>query len=128
VRLPLTDLVLAIRDSWGPDTCAPGDIRDWTPGNPARGHSDVTALVVHDHLGGMLVRGEVVDGGELIGHQHWWNLLADDREIDLTREQFSRSESVVGRLVLERAEPTGQLASRYALLRARLDDRLRMSA
>jgi hypothetical protein len=42
----------------------------------------VTALVVQDQLGGELLRASTPTGS------HYWNLLADGTEIDLTREQF----------------------------------------
>ncbi|MFD6514507.1 hypothetical protein [Rhodococcus sp. NPDC060176] len=49
----------ALNASWGPDTCAPEDIGDWSEENPARGQCATTAVVVHDYFGGDLVRGEV---------------------------------------------------------------------
>jgi hypothetical protein len=42
----------------------------------------VTALVVQDLLGGQLVRGEGAQGS------HYWNLLPEIGELDLTRTQF----------------------------------------
>jgi hypothetical protein len=33
-RLPT--LAAALRAAWGPDTCAPEDVSDWSPENPAR--------------------------------------------------------------------------------------------
>jgi hypothetical protein len=44
--------------------------------------------VVHDRLGGELVRGEVHVDGERVDF-HWWNRLPDGSEVDLTREQFA---------------------------------------
>jgi hypothetical protein len=42
----------------------------------------VTALILQDHYGGELRRG-LIDG-----ISHYWNVLDDGREIDLTRRQF----------------------------------------
>jgi hypothetical protein len=85
VTWSLADIERAIRPSWGPDTF-PSDADNpiWIPANPARGQCGVTALVIHDLLGGDLVRGEVHVGGERVDF-HWWNLLPGGVELDLTR-------------------------------------------
>jgi hypothetical protein len=44
-------------------------------------------MVLHDLLGGELLRGEVLVSGKHDDY-HWWNRLASAVEIDLTREQF----------------------------------------
>ena len=49
----LVQLEQAIRQSWSPDTVDPDD--GWSADNPARGHCDVTALVVQDLVGGELM-------------------------------------------------------------------------
>ncbi|HEV7975357.1 YunG family protein [Amycolatopsis sp.] len=58
----LVDLECAIRDARGVDTCDPVDLADWRADNPARGQCGVTALVLHDLLGGDLLLGEVYAG------------------------------------------------------------------
>ncbi len=55
---------------------------DWSPDDPAKGQCAVTALVVQDHLGGVLLR--TVNEDE----SHYWNRLPDGTELDLTRAQF----------------------------------------
>lgn len=56
---------------------------EWSEENPARGQCAVTALVVQDLLGGIIVRSVVGD------EVHYWNeLLPDGTHVDLTREQF----------------------------------------
>jgi hypothetical protein len=45
----------------------------------------VTALIVQDELGGRLLRASTPGGS------HYWNLLEDGTELDLTREQFGGS-------------------------------------
>jgi hypothetical protein len=89
----LEQLEAAVRACWARDTCDPDDLAGWRPDNPARGQSGVTALLVHDLLGGDLMLGTVRVGGQLRGF-HWWNVLPGEREVDLTREQFGPREIV----------------------------------
>ncbi|WP_435804253.1 YunG family protein [Rhodococcus erythropolis] len=116
----------ALNAAWGPDTCAPEDIGDWSEENPARGQCATTAVVVHDYFGGDLVRGEVHVRGERVDF-HWWNRLPDGSEIDLTREQFSVRESVIGGVYVPR--PTGwtRLDYEYSLLSGRVAEHLKRS-
>jgi hypothetical protein len=83
------DLEAAIRAAWALDICDPVDVDDWSEANPSRGQCGSTALTIHDLLGGELLIAEVLrtDGS----HQgvHYWNLLPDGTETDLTREQFT---------------------------------------
>ncbi|MBT2367009.1 alpha/beta hydrolase [Streptomyces sp. ISL-10] len=122
----LTDLEGALRASWAADTCSPDDVARaaWSGDNPAWGHCDITALVVHDVLGGDLAVGEVRLGAEQRGY-HWWNVLPSGVEIDLTREQFRVGEVVTGRRIVPR--PVGRplrRAEEYGLLRGRVEARL----
>ncbi|WP_439655446.1 YunG family protein [Tsukamurella strandjordii] len=123
----LVDLRRALRASWGPDTCAPEDIAQWSPGNPARGQCATTALVVNDHLGGNLVRGEVHVGGQRVDY-HWWNALPSGEQIDLTREQFDTSELVLGGTIIDRPAARGRQHAQYEVLRQRVTRRLGRSA
>ncbi|MEU9608544.1 hypothetical protein [Streptomyces sp. NPDC048057] len=118
----LSDIARALQASWAADTCSPDDAERsaWTPDNPAWGQCDVTALVVHDLLGGALVVGEVTLDGADHGY-HWWNQLPDATEADLTREQFRQGQIVTPGRVVQR--PPGRLPRRheeYELLRARV--------
>ncbi|MGV9289041.1 YunG family protein [Streptomyces sp. NPDC003719] len=97
---------------------------DWDPGNPAWGHCDLTALIVNDVFGGDLVVGEVYLDGTQHGF-HWWNRLPSGVELDLTREQFRRGQTVTAARVVER--PPGPLPRRreeYLLLRDRVIEHL----
>ncbi|MFI8850654.1 hypothetical protein ACIGW3_10785 [Streptomyces sp. NPDC053499] len=121
----------ALRASWGADTCAPDDLEraGWSPANPAWGQCDVTALVVHDLLGGELMCGEVY--AESGGRQgfHWWNRLPDGSEIDLTRDQFRAGQVVMEGVSVPR--PMGhslRRAAEYTLLRTRVWERLGLPA
>ncbi|MGV4926119.1 hypothetical protein K2224_16840 [Streptomyces sp. BHT-5-2] len=110
----------AFRASWAADTCSPDDVADWQPGNPAWGHCDITALVVHDLFGGDLMLGDVHHAGEPAGY-HWWNRLPSGIELDLTSEQFTDGQTVTGARIVKR--PLGPLPRRwneYLLLRDRV--------
>lgn len=72
----------AIRAAWCPDTATPGTI--WNANLPVRGQCAVTALLVHDVIGGEILRADVDGSG------HYWNAVSWAGEIDLTRAQFSR--------------------------------------
>ena len=73
-------LVDAICRAWAADTSS--DMA-WTPDQPSTGQCAVTALVVQDYCGGLLVRAVV--GGQ----SHYWNRLPDGHVVDLTRDQFA---------------------------------------
>jgi hypothetical protein len=116
----------ALHASWAADTCSPDDAARaaWHPGNPAWGHCDLTALVVHDLFGGDLVLGEVQHNGEGAGY-HYWNRLASGLELDLTREQFQAGQIITApRLVHRPPGPLPRRADEYQLLRARIAGRL----
>jgi hypothetical protein len=117
--MDLAAVLTALRASWGPDTCAPEDVVDWTPSNPARGQCATTAVVLHDHFGGCLVRGEVLVDGEQVDF-HWWNSLPDGQHIDATICQFAAHERVVGGTDVERPTGPTRLDEQYALLSARV--------
>ncbi|MFG3244424.1 hypothetical protein [Streptomyces sp. NPDC048157] len=118
------DIERAIRRGWGADTTTPAHRPDWTPDNPARDQCGVTALVVHDLLGGELIRGEVHVDGAWVDY-HWWNRLGLGTEVDLTREQFGPEEIVVGGDVIERPAEIARLREEYELLRDRVVAALR---
>ncbi|MFS0696720.1 hypothetical protein [Streptomyces nitrosporeus] len=121
----LLDLDKALRAGWAADTCSPSDLSGvaWRADNPAWGHCDITALIVHDIFGGDLVVGEVHLDGDQHGF-HWWNRLPSGVELDLTREQFQRGETVTEARVIKR--PPGPLRrwEEYLLLRKRVIEHL----
>lgn len=63
-------LLDAIRASWSPDTTD-----DWHPSDPAAHQCGVTALVVQDYLGGIIVR------NKFAGRTTWFNRLPNGAEI-----------------------------------------------
>ncbi|MEU8242375.1 hypothetical protein AB0C07_29345 [Actinoplanes missouriensis] len=108
-----------VRASWDADTCDPHDL-PWRPDNPERGQCGVTALVLHDLLGGDLVMGEVFEDGRKVGH-HWWNRLPDGREVDLTAAQFHPTETVTAGRVRHRPPgPPRRCRAQYELLSSRV--------
>ncbi|MET9850821.1 hypothetical protein ACFZC6_45000 [Streptomyces ossamyceticus] len=121
----LLDLDRTLRVSWAADTCSPDDRAAWQPDNPAWGHCDITALIVHDVFGGELLVGEVrLPEGVQRGF-HWWNRLPSGIELDLTREQFRQGQTVTaGRVVQRPAGPLPRRWKEYLLLRERVGEHL----
>ncbi|MBA3841663.1 MAG: hypothetical protein H0X39_03430 [Actinobacteria bacterium] len=123
----LTQLEDAIRASWGPDTVDPDD--GWSPENPARGHCDVTCLVVNDLVGGELMASDVYLGDERI-MGHMWNRLPSGLEVDLTREQFTDGEELRNATAHQRpatfepSHPRQHRYEQYLVLAARVRGRL----
>ncbi len=77
----MVQLQQAIRSAWCQETSA--DLA-WSTENPSLGQCAVTALIVQDFMGGVLMRAEVTGGS------HYWNRLPDGTELDLTRDQFAK--------------------------------------
>jgi hypothetical protein len=119
-ELTLGAVEAAIRASWSIETCDPIDVPNWTPDNPSRGQCAVTALVVRDLIGGQLLEAEVrYPDGTRQGF-HYWNRLAGF-DVDLTREQFNRSEGVQeARVVPGPPEVSWIVDGQYAIFRARV--------
>ncbi|MGW6709293.1 YunG family protein [Streptomyces sp. NPDC054956] len=127
--LLLTDIDRAVRSSWSEQTCTP-EYRDrWTRENPARDQCGVTALVLHDLLGGELIRGEVLVDGERVDY-HWWNRLGLGVEIDLTREQFGPEEKISEGVVVPRPPESEmrRLRTEYEILREQVLAKLEIDA
>lgn len=83
--------VQSIRDSWSKETTA---YAGWSSELPEAGQCAVTALLVQDIVGGVLMRAVVN------GESHYWNKMDNGTEIDLTRAQFQ--EPLVFEDVMER--------------------------
>ena len=119
---PLTLEVLeaAIRASWSVETCDPTDVPSWTPANPSLGQCAVTALVVHDLLGGELLEAEVQHPDGSRQGFHYWNRLAGV-DIDLTRAQFTSGEHVQEPHLIDRlpSEPW-RAQEQYVIFRGRV--------
>ena len=120
----LSELEPHVRASWSAGTCDPVDL-PWSAADPSRGQCGVTALVLHDLLGGELLVAEVTyaDGGQQ--GWHTWNRLPDGTVVDLTREQFAPHELVgAPRAVVRPPGPPGRCLEQYVLLRDAVAARL----
>jgi hypothetical protein len=104
----LVDLYQRLRNAWSVETG-----RHWQPGNPAAGQCGVTALVVHDELGGEILKTDVN------GAWHFYNRI-DDKRIDFTMSQFDSPISYDD-IPSNRAEALSDCSEQqYELLRARV--------
>ncbi len=91
----LLEIEAAVRASWGPDTSYASDAyMSRGAGQPSRGQCGTTALVVHDLLGGDLMVADLEHEG-LVDGVHYWNVLPDGVEVDLTRDQLTPRERLV---------------------------------
>lgn len=72
----------ALRKCWCEETStfANADKEQWLEKNPARGQCMITASVINDLYGGVLIYDKV--------NHHYWNQLPDGTWQDFTREQF----------------------------------------
>ena len=126
--LTLVGLEAAIRASWSFETCDPSDAAVWTPANPSRGQCAVTALVVHDLLGGQLLEAEVHHADGSPQGYHYWNRLAG-LDVDLTYEQFADGEVVGAPRLIERLASAPWLAhEQYLVFRDRVRTALHLPA
>ncbi len=96
------DLEAEIRAAWALDTCDPADADDWSIANQSRGQCGPAALTICDVLGGELLVAEVLRTDGSRQGVHYWNLLPDGTEIDLTREQFASNELIQQPRILRR--------------------------
>jgi hypothetical protein len=115
------DLEAAVRAAWALDTCDPADAADWSAANPSRGQCGPTALTIQDLLGGDLLIAEVLRADGSRQGVHYWNILPDGTEIDLTREQFESCELIQQPRIVRR--PAGlprRGARQYLLMKQRV--------
>ena len=104
----------ALGGAWSRDTSATPD--EWTPDNSARGQCAVTALIVQDRFGGVLVRGIVNS------ESHYWNRVGN-LELDLTAGQFGADPFSRERVVIRDRDYVLSFPAtkqRYEILTARL--------
>ncbi len=119
------DIEAVVRAAWALDTCDPVDADDWSVTNPSRGQCGSTALIIHDLLGGELLIAEVIRSDGSRQGVHYWNLLPDGTELDLTCEQFADDEVIRQPRRLRR--PAGlptRCAEQYLTMRRRVFDAL----
>ena len=99
---------------------------DWTKDNPSYGQCYSTTLLVNDYFGGKILKAKFEDGTG-----HYWNLI-DNKEIDLTREQFDKDEIIPKPSVHSREELLNKPSykeynRRYHILKHRVEDFLKQN-
>jgi hypothetical protein len=113
-----------IRNAWSKDTS--DDPEEWNESNPARGQCGVTAMVIHELFGGVLLISNVSRQGTAT-ETHYWNRLPSGVEVDLTREQFQRGETFGEPRIVDPATsrpPKADSLRRAQLLSSRVRERL----
>jgi hypothetical protein len=117
----------ALEASWGADTAHMSEHFKWSADNPSCGQCCVTALVVQDYHGGVVLRMRVYPGGMT----HYINRLPDGTRVDFAAAQFGDTgrlrmaeEKVVVRREILRYRP---LRVRYELLARRVREALQDS-
>lgn len=112
-----------LENCWTKETSV--DPKNWNIFNPAWGQCAVTALVVQDFMGGQLLKAVIPTGKDQISH--YWNLLPDGKEVDLTSKQFSDGIILKNEHLKERHYVLSYPATkkRYVLLRLAIENRIR---
>ncbi len=120
----LSELYEAIRNSWSKDTSYTP--QEWSMNNNARGQCVVTALVIQD-LGGGSLQKSLVTFEDGTNEKHYFNILSDGTEIDLTASQYktgtqiSQIDSEINQQKLrEKLLDKGDTNRRYQLLKSRV--------
>jgi hypothetical protein len=122
--MTLTDLEAIIRKAWCRDTSDDPD--EWTESDSARGQCGVTAMVIHELFGGVLLVSDVSRDGARV-ETHYWNRLPSGIDVDLTREQFRRGETFGQPRVIDPATsraPRPDSLRRVRLLSSRVHEAL----
>lgn len=78
----LDDLFWVLCKAWSKNTAYPACQAEWIPADPSYGQCAITAMLVHDLIGGTIHRIRVSGGGT-----HYFNKI-DGHYIDLTCGQF----------------------------------------
>jgi hypothetical protein len=84
----LESLRSKLQRAWSRQTSE--DPKHWSQSNPAWGQCAVTALFVHDILGGEIVKVKVPNYHET----HYYNVLPSGEEVDLTEDEFDSEQPV----------------------------------
>ena len=128
IESEISKLEEAIRKSWSKETSS--DPEKWAYENPAWGQCAVTALIVHDYLGGDIVWAEakLPDGKSI---SHYFNQIKW-KEVDLTRRQFPEG-TVIPQGIEKKKEYASTRAyvlsfpvtqQRYEILKKRVEENL----
>lgn len=89
MSMPPVELKYLVRKSASRETSVP-PAELWTPENPLYGHCAVGTALCEDLCGGTTKRGVIPpEWHERLGYKsHYWNVLLDGSDYDLSREQF----------------------------------------
>lgn len=114
----------AFRLSWSQETAYPSDASNWTTRFPSLGQCAVTALIVHDELGGKIHKNAEF--------RHYWNQLPSGAIVDFTKDQFDTKQAIVSQGTVSKVDLLqGQRAveantrQRYILLNNRVKKTLK---
>lgn len=101
------------------ETTHPSCKEEWSKANPMLGHCAIVSALFYNKFGGEILRGIVAE----TGISHYWNRL-NNKEYDLTREQFNVSPTLVEIKVVsvERIFSNEDTKKRYDLLVNKLNE------
>lgn len=115
-NLSIKEFSFALLEAWGSDT-AKGE---WRKDIPSLNQCAVTALVVQDYFGGILLRCLLNDGDS-----HYWNMTPTFGELDLTFSQFAYVlQKPVGETIVRERDYVlsfPDTKKRYEILKERLE-------
>jgi len=114
----------AFNASWSKDTCLPSMKDQWNETSKEIGQCAVTALILQEYFGGQILYCSDLD--------HYWNILPDNNELDMTFSQFTNNENksvtdIISRekILSSENEITYQTRKRYYLLKSNVTKNLR---
>ncbi len=125
-KLQYGKLERVLRNASGKDTCWPGCVEQWSPGNPAWGHCAMYALYVNEFLGGEIVFVEAVFP-DSASAPHYLNCL-NGEDTDFSSSQFGKGTFFRGRKIVTRESvlllPDNE-AERYEIFKRRVSELFR---
>jgi hypothetical protein len=116
-------LTHAIKKSWDEKTCFPEVKNSWNPEIPELGQCAVTALLINEKCGGEIIFNK--------DYNHYWNILPNGNEIDLTKRQFSTrisgsTEHITrSKVLFSKGAKKARTFDRYELLKTRVNNFLK---
>lgn len=119
----LSELLRSVRVSWTQATSVSPE--KWSPKVPSTGQCAVTALVLQDFLGGRIMRCDIEGDGS-----HYWIVMDEGQEIDITADQFGGREVRLGSATIPREKllDSPNTTSRYRILLKEVRQNLRKNA
>lgn len=117
VEIKINNLKNRIKQVASEETARPTNSEKWSFNNPLWGHCALVAVIFQNKFGGKIMRGIIAENG----FSHYWNKL-DDKEYDLTREQFKSYVHIIDpqECTIERILSNPDTLKRYELLLEKL--------